>query len=59
MVSQSITSDCLSRLEENGEQTGFDEEVIRDVSGVMFTGKSVRKVLAPIPTFLMVGISCS
>jgi len=36
--SQSITSDCLSRLEDE-EKTNFDEEVVRDVSGVMFGGK--------------------
>ena len=37
--SQSITSDCLSRLEDHG-QAAFDEEVVRDVSGVMFSGES-------------------
>ena len=36
--SHSITSDCLSRLEDTGE-TSFSEEVIRDVSGVMFAGE--------------------
>ena len=36
----SITSDCLSRLEDP-EETSFSEEVIRDVSGVMFTGESL------------------
>ena len=57
-ISQCITSDCLSRLE-NHEQTGFDEEVVRDVAGVMFSGKFVPKILAPVPMFLIVGRSCS
>ena len=33
-------SDCLSRLEDN-EETDFDEEAIRDVSGAMFGGEPV------------------
>ena len=36
--SQSITSDCLSRLEDD-EQTGFSEEVVRDVSGNLYGGE--------------------
>ena len=52
-------SDCLSRLEEDREQTRFDEESIRDVAGAMFTGESVPKILTPIPAFLIVGFSCS
>jgi len=35
---QSITSDCLSRLEDH-KKIDFDEGVIRDVSGTMFGGK--------------------
>ena len=35
--SQSITSDCLSRLE-GLEETSMSEEVIRDASGVLFSG---------------------
>jgi len=31
-------SDCLSRLEDH-EKTTFDEKIVRDVSGVMFTGE--------------------
>ena len=58
-VSQSITSDCLSRLEEDREQADFDEEVVRDVSGVMFTGESVLEVPGPIPVFLIIRYSCS
>jgi len=38
-----MTSDCLSRLEEDGKQAGFDEEVLRDVSGVVFTGEFFSK----------------
>jgi hypothetical protein len=57
-VPQSITSDCLSRLE-GSEKTGLDEEVIRDVSGIMFAGESVSEVLGPIPAFLTVGVRCS
>ena len=33
-----MTSDCLSRLEDD-EQTGFSEDIIRDVSGNMFDGE--------------------
>jgi len=36
--SHSIASDCLSRLEDS-EETNFSEKLIRDVSGVMFTGE--------------------
>ena len=57
-ISQSITSDCLSRLEEDREQTGFDEDVVRGVSGIMFAGESVLEVPGPIPAFLIVGYSC-
>ena len=53
-----MTSDCLSRLE-NHEQTGFDEQIVRDVTGLMFSGKSVPKILVPVPRFLIVGRSCS
>jgi len=52
-VPQSITSDCLSRLE-GGEKMAFDEGVIRDVSGVMFSGGPVSKVHKLILTFLIV-----
>ena len=38
--SHSITSDCLSRLEDGG-RVHFDDEVIRDVSGVLFGGEFV------------------
>jgi len=37
VYSSSVTSDCLSRLEDHGE-TSFSEEVVRDVSGIMFAG---------------------
>jgi len=53
-----MTSDCLSRLEEDGKQAGFDEEVLRDVSGVAFTGEFVPKVLTSTPPYLIVGFSC-
>ena len=46
-------SDYLSRLEDR-EQAASDEEVMRDVLGVMFIGESVRKVLTPIPAFLII-----
>ena len=48
--SHSITSDCLSRLEDPEEN--LSEEVIRDVSGIMFTGEPFS---SPAPVFLMVG----
>lgn len=36
--SQSITSDCLARLEDHGE-ADFNEQIIRELSGSMFAGK--------------------
>jgi hypothetical protein len=57
-VPHSITSDCLSRLE-GSDQTGLDEEVIRDVSGVMFSGGSVTEVFMPVSGFLIVRYSWS
>ena len=45
--SHSITSDCLSRLEDP-EETSLSEEVIRDVSGIMFTGEPVSSPRARI-----------
>ena len=45
-----MTSDCLSRLE-NHEQTGFDEQIVRDVAGLMFSGKFVPKFLRQCPGF--------
>ena len=51
----SITSDCLARLE-GGEKPNFNEKIIREVSGVMFTGKSFPH---PALMFLTVGYSCS
>ena len=42
-ISRCITSDCLSRLE-NHEQTGFDEEVVRDVAGAMFSGEPCPEI---------------
>ena len=50
-------SDCLSRLESDG-QTSFSEEDIRDVSGNMFAGKSLSKPYTHA-LFLMVWRSCS
>jgi len=32
----------------------FDEEVVRDISGVVFTGEPVSKVHSPILPFLIV-----
>ena len=37
--------------EEDGKQVGFDEEDLRDVSGVVFTGESVPKALTSIPLY--------
>ena len=39
--SPSIASDCLSRLE-GDEQASFSEEVIREVSGMIFVGESLK-----------------
>ena len=50
-------SDGLSRLEEDREQAGFDEELMRDVTGVLFTGESVPASLTPIPAFLTIELS--
>jgi len=44
-------------LEEDREQAGFDEEVMRDVTGVVFTGEFVPKFLTPIPAFLTIELS--
>jgi hypothetical protein len=49
--SHSITSDCLSRLEDRG-RISFDEEVISDVSGTMFGGEPVSRIQASTPRFL-------
>ena len=57
-VSQCLTADCLSRLEDN-EEVGFDEEVVRDVAGVMYSGQSVLTFLASASRFLIVDHSCS
>ena len=48
--SRSITSDCLSRLEDD-EQPGFSEEVVRDVSGTMYGGElfSTPRTRARVP----------
>ena len=42
-------SDCLSRLEDP-EETTLSEEVIRDVSGIMFVGQplSIPRARAPV-----------
>ena len=52
-------SDGLSRLEEDRERAGFDEELMRDVSGVVFTGESVPKFLTLMPAFLTIEFSCN
>ena len=51
--SQSITSDCLSRLE-GGEHTGFSEDIIREVAGMMFDGELASTDPAPVPMFLTI-----
>ena len=51
--SRSITSDSLSRLEDN-EHTGFSEDIIREVAGMMFDGESFFKN-SPVPAFLTGG----
>ena len=49
----------VSFSEEDRERAGFDEKVVRDVSGVVFTGEFVPKFLTPIPGFLNIEFSCN
>jgi len=46
--SDSITSDCLVRLE-GGEKTSFSEQIIREVSGIMFAGKFSSRPRTHVP----------